>query len=236
VKQALLLRARDDAARTGEKLRTLGYTPVLSPVLEIVATHAAIPPGDYDAALVSSAKGIDAVADFSQLAGLPFHVVGAKTAAAARARGLSPQIVAGAAETILPLIIDSYDAPAHFLYLAGRDRQPTLETGLRARGHRITAVDVYEARAATSLTKAACDALRARKIAVALHYSRRSVEIFLRLVELENFTPALTSMRMLALSNDVAAPLRALGLFVEVAAQPDEIGLLALLDTQNQKP
>jgi len=233
VKQALLLRAREDAARTGEKLRSLGYAPVLSPVLEIVATHAAIPAGDYDAALVSSAKGIEAVADFAQLAALPFHVVGAKTADAARARGLSPQIVAGAAETILPLLIAAYDRPAHFLYLAGRDRQPTLEAGLRAKGHRITAVDVYEARAATSLSADARDALRAKKIDVALHYSRRSVEIFLKLVDKDKLTPALASMRNLALSNDVAAPLRALGLDVAVAAQPDEAGLLALLNAQS---
>ncbi len=230
MKQALLLRAREDAARSAEKLRALGYTPILSPVLEIVATHARVPTGDYDAVLASSAKGIEAVADFSQLVALPFHLVGAKTAAAARARGLNPQIVAGAAETILPLLRASYVKPAHFLYLAGRDRQPTLEAGLRAAGHRITAVDVYEAQAASVLTDAARYALRDEKIDVALHYSRRSVEIFLRLVEAERLTPALSSIRQFALSGDVAAPLRALGLNVKVATSPDEAGLLALLN------
>ena len=229
MKQALLLRARDDAARTGEKLRKLGYATVISPVLEIVATHASIPPGDYDAVLASSAKGVEAVADFSSLDSLPFHLVGAKTAEAARARGLNPRIVAGAAESILPMLMSAYDRPAHFLYLAGRDRQPTLEAGLRAGGHRITAVDVYEARAATSLREAARVALREGKIDVALHYSRRSVEIFLRLVEEEKLTPTLASIRTLALSEDVATPLRAMSLRVEVAAQPDEAGLLALL-------
>jgi uroporphyrinogen-III synthase len=229
VKQALLLRAREDAARTGEKLRALGYAPVLSPVLEIVATHAPLPNGDFDAVLASSAKGVEAVADFSKLESLPFHLVGAKTAAAARARGLEPHIVAGAAETILPVLISTYERPAHFLYLAGRDRQPALEAGLRAKGHRITAVDVYEARAATSLTEAARDALRANSIDVALHYSRRSVEIFLRLAEIEQLTPALSKIRALALSQDVATPLRAMGLRVGVAARPDEAGLLALL-------
>ncbi len=229
MKQALLLRAREDAARSGEKLRTLGYTPILSPVLEIVATHALIPSGDFDAVLASSAKGIEAVANISSLTALPFHLVGAKTATAARARNLNPHIVAGAAEAILPLLLDAYAKPAHFLYLAGRDRQPTLEAGLRAAGHQITAIDVYEARAAMALTDAARDALRAQTISVALHYSRRSVEIFLRLVEAEMLTPALTSIRSLALSEEVAAPLRTIGLRVDVAAKPDEDGLLALL-------
>lgn len=235
MKQALLLRARDDAARTAEKLRALGYAAILSPVLEIVATHAPIPAGDYDAVLASSAKGIEAVADVSKLDALPFHLVGAKTAAAARARGLSPHIVAGAAETILPSLVSAYDRPVHFLYLAGRDRQPTLEAGLRAQGHRITAVDVYEARAAIALSDAARDALRANGIDVALHYSRRSVEIFLRLVEQEKLTSTLSSMRALALSEDVATPLRAMGLPVVVATRPDEEGLLALLDEKSQE-
>ena len=229
MKQALLLRAREDAARTGEKLRALGFAPVLSPVLEIVPTHAPLPQGDFDAVLASSAKGVEAVADFSAIQSLPFHLVGAKTAAAARARGLEPHIVAGAAETILPLLMSTYQRPAHFLYLAGRDRQPTLEAGLRAKGHRITAVDVYEARAATALTGEARDALRATTIDVALHYSRRSVEIFLWLAEMEKLTPALSRIRALALSEDVATPLHAIGLRVEVASQPDEAGLLALL-------
>ena len=100
---------------------------------------------------------------------------------------------------------------------------------LRAAGHQITAVDVYEARAASALTDAARDALRTQTISVALHYSRRSVDIFLRLVEAEKLTSALASIRALALSDDVATPLRARGLGVEVAAQPDETGLLALL-------
>lgn len=202
---------------------------MLSPVLEIVATHATIPSGDYDAVLASSAKGIECVADFSKLNALPFHLVGAKTGEAARVRGLDPRIVAGAAETILPLLISAYDRPAHFLYLAGRDRQPTLESGLRDGGHLITSVDVYEARAATALTGEARDALRANGIDLALHYSRRSVEIFLRLVEKEKLTPTLSRIRALALSEDVATPLRAIGLDVEVASQPDETGLLALL-------
>ena len=236
MKQALLLRARDDAARTGEKLRGLGYAPVLSPVLEIVATHAAIPAGDYDAVLASSAKGIEAVPDLSALAALPFHLVGAKTAAAAQARGLNPRIVAGSAETNLPLLMSAYDRPGHFLYLAGRDRQPTLESGLRAKGHRITPVDVYEARAATALTGPAREALRAKEINVVIHYSRRSVEIFLRLVDKEKLTPMLASIRTLALSEDVATPLRAKGLSVEVAQKPDEEGLIALLDAKALKP
>ena len=225
--RALVLRAREDAARTAEKLRAMGIEPVLSPVLEIAATNAPIPPGDYDAVLVSSAKGVEcAPASAQAFQTLPLHAVGAKTAAVARAHGWRTDIVAGSAEAILPLLVLRYTSPVKMLYLAGRDRQPTLEAGLRAAGHAITAVNVYEARAVETLTDDARAAIAAGSIDVALHYSRRSVEIFLRLVEGCGLTPRLGDIAHAALSEDVAAPLRAIGLNPVVAKKPDEAALL----------
>jgi uroporphyrinogen-III synthase len=228
VTRILVLRAREDAARTAGKLRDLEFDPVLSPVLAIVATGATAPQGRYDAVLASSAKGIECLGDeAAELNTLPFHAVGAKTAAAAKAFGFRPDIVAGNAEAILPLLLARYPKPAHFLYFAGRDRQPLLESGLRAAGHAVTAVDVYEARAAVSLTSEARAAIDAGTIDIALHYSRRSVEIFLGLAEAAGLTPKLAGMAHVALSEDVAAPLRALGLDPAVAAKPNEAHLLA---------
>jgi uroporphyrinogen-III synthase len=228
VTRVLVLRAREDAARTAGKLREMGYEPVLSPVLEIVATGAALPDDRYDAVLASSAKGIECLGEEGgRLTTLPFHAVGAKTAAAAKARGFRPDIIAGNAKAILPLLLARYPNAADFLYLAGRDRQPMLEAGLRAAGHEISAVDVYDARAAERLTDDARAAIGAGDIALALHYSRRSVEIFLTLVDAAGLTPKLTEMAHVALSEDVAAPLRALGLAPAVAAKPNEANLLA---------
>jgi uroporphyrinogen-III synthase len=225
-----VLRAREDALRTSEKIEKLGFAAVVSPVLEIVATGATIPPGAYDAVLVSSAKGIECVGGAADACkDLPLHVVGAKTANAAKARGWRPDIVAGNAEAILPLLLARYPAPAHFLYLAGRDRQAALETGLQACGHRTTAIDVYEARAAQSLTQEARTALAAGQIDIALHYSRRSVEIFLNLVEAHGLTPHLKRIAHVALSADVAAPLESLGLEVACADKPNEERLLKAL-------
>ncbi|WP_036281273.1 uroporphyrinogen-III synthase [Methylocystis sp. ATCC 49242] len=229
MKRVLVLRAREDAARTSEKLRALGFESVLSPVLEIVATGAAIPSGEFDAVLASSAKGVECAGNISALLRLPFHAVGAKTAKAAETRGWRPDIVAGNAEAILPLLLARYAQPAHFLYLAGRDRQAALEAGLRAAGHRVTAVDVYAARAATALGEDARRALAAGDIDIALHYSRRSVEIFLALAEAVGLTPRLGGVTHLALSDDVATPLRAIALEPRVAQKPNEERLLALL-------
>lgn len=205
----------------------MGFAPVLSPVLDIAATGASIPAGDYDAVLASSAKGIEcAGAEAEAFRALSLHAVGAKTAKVAEARGWSPDIVAGNAEAILPLLFARYPEPAHFLYLAGRDRQAALEAGLRAAGHAITAVDVYAAQAAGTLSEDARAALAAGEIDVALHYSRRSVEIFLALAKAAGLAPRLTTIAHVALSQEVAAPLEALGLDVVKAEKPDEEHLL----------
>ncbi|MGJ0393844.1 MAG: uroporphyrinogen-III synthase [Methylocystis sp.] len=227
MKRVLVLRATEDAFRTTEKLKEICFTSVVSPVLEIAATATPIPQGAYDAVLASSAKGIDCAGPRGEFyKALPLHAVGAKTAAAAQAHGWRPEIVAGSAEAILPQLLARYPAPTCFLYLAGRDRQATLEAGLRAAGHRVTAVDVYEARAAASFTEPARAALAAGEIDIALHYSRRSAEIFLRLVEAAALTGRLHAMSHVALSDDAAAPLRAAGLSVACAEKPDEAHLL----------
>lgn len=226
----LVLRAREDALRTSEKLRAMGFTPVVSPVLEIAATGADVPPGAYDAVLVSSANGVEcAGSGAGRYKSLPLHVVGAKTARVAEARGWRPEIVAGNAEAILPLLCARYPGPAQFLYLAGRDRQATLETGLEAAGHSVTAVDVYEAHAAEVLSDAARAALGAGEIGFALHYSRRSVEIFLKLAEVAGLSGALPAIAHIALSAHVAAPLEARGFDVARAEKPDEDHLLTTL-------
>ena len=232
MRRVLVLRASDDAARTAEKLRALDFGAVLSPVLEIAATSAVIPDGRYDAVIVTSSKGVEFAGDARRFNGTPLHAVGEKTAAEARTLGFDPDIVAGNAEAILPLLLQRYPRPARFLYLAGRDRQPILEAGLRGAGHEVHTVEVYEARAAQALAAEAVSVIAARRVVAALHYSRRSAEIFLRLARAAGVIDALSDMQHFALSEHVAAPLRDLGLATLVAAKPDEEHLLALLAHQ----
>lgn len=231
-----MLRARDDAARTADRLRALQFEPVLSPVLEFAATGARMPQGAYDAVLASSAKGVELARGAEALKALPFHAVGERTAHAARAHGFHPDIGAGNAEAILPSLLARHPAPAHFLYLAGRDRQPTLEAGLKAAGHRVAAVEVYEARAAKALSQDAVDAITAGEIDAVLHYSRRSAEIFLALATAAGILEKMRAALHLALSQAVAEPLLCADLpNVGVAERPDEEHLLELLAMQRDK-
>jgi len=231
VKRVLVLRAQRDAERTAAKLREMGHESVLSPIMEVVATGATIPYGDFDALLVSSAKGVENASDTRSIQGLPLHVVGAMTARAAEAAGWTPDLVAGNAQALLPLLLARYQTPANFLYLAGRDRQGDLEQGLRDAGHDVIIVEAYDARAASALSAEALQALREGSVSTLLHYSKRSVEIFLALAQAAGVTERLRPLDHLALSQDVAAPLaEALGVTPRVAAKPDEAALLALLE------
>ncbi len=227
MRRVLVLRAEEDAERTAAKLREMGFTPVLSPVLAIVGSGAEIPQGDYDAILATSAKGLEHAGPPREK--IPLHVVGAKTAEAAKNLGWAPRLVAGNAKALLPLLYERYPRPAQFLYLAARDRQSELEDGLAAAGHGITLVETYAAEAAEALSEEARAALAKGDIAAVLHYSKRSVEIFLALVDKTGLRDALRGVAHLALSREVAAPLISLGLSPRIAEKPDEAGLLALL-------
>ena len=222
--RVLVLRAREDAERTASRLRAMGFTPLLSPVLEIVGTGAAIPRGPFDAVLATSAKGLEFCAEPGDLRTPPLHAVGARTAQIARELGWRPDLVAGDARGLSPLIHGRYERPARFLYLAGRDRQNELETGLRAAGHDVTVVETYEARAVTALAPAALEALAKGEIAAALHYSRRSAEIFVKLARDAGLAERL-NIDHLALSRDAASPLPS----ARIAERPDEEHLLRLL-------
>ncbi len=230
MKRVLVLRAREDAGHTAEKLRAMGFEPLVSPVLEIVATGAAIPEGPFDAVLATSAQGVKHLAPAHALPAAPLHAVGARTAKAAEKLGWRTYLVAGNSASLLALIQARYRAPAKFLYLAGRDRRDDLETGLRAAGHEVVTVETYTAQAASALSQEAREALSNGEVAAVLHYSGRSGKIFLQLAHDAGLTDSLRQTRHLALSKDVALPLaRELGVSAHVAETPDERHLLALL-------
>lgn len=227
----LVLRASEDAARTQAKLRDMGFVPILSPVIEIVATGAASPTGPYDAVLATSAKGLTfAAGDLDALRAVPLHVVGARTAKIAQALGWRPQFIADEARSLLPLLLAHYGTPVRFLYLAGHDRRQDLETTLREAGHEVTIVETYAARAAEGLTEEARQALAMGRIDAVLHYSKRSAEIFLSLAQAANLDERARDITHLALSSDVATPLQEQGCKdIRVAERPEESHLFQLL-------
>ena len=225
----LLTRAKTDAERTAARLAALGHTTVVSPIIQIEATGAKLPAGDFDAIIATSANALSS-GDVQSLTSISLYAVGERTRdAAERAGWAAPIEIAENAQALIAQLRAESSPPQHVLYLAGRDRKPDLEAAAQEIALDLTIVETYVAREISTLNEAAQRALRSGEVHAALHYSRRSAEIFIAATERASLRPQATRLRHFAVSHDVAAPLIAAGTRVHVAAHPDEDHLFALL-------
>jgi uroporphyrinogen-III synthase len=228
----LLTRAKEDAARSAARLASLGHESIVSPVIEIIELPAKLPAQQFDAIVATSAHAFAAV-DVRELSNTPLYVVGERTREAAEAAGWIAPIHVG--EGLVQAMRRDSSLLRHVLYLAGRDRKPDIETAAREIGLELKVVETYVAREIPSLNKEAERALRTEALEGVLHYSRRSAELFVALVQLAGLWEQAAKLRHLALSPDVAEPLAAKGVRIRVAAHPDEDHLLALLMDANRQ-
>jgi uroporphyrinogen-III synthase len=221
-----LFRARDDAARSAARLRALGFSVVRLPAIEIASLALAPTQNRYDAVVATSAKAFLSGAPLASAS--PLYVVGASTGQAAEARGwrLAAPPARDAAQ-LIDTLIRMVSPGAKILYLAGRDRKPTLEAALGPL-YAVEVVETYAAEALSAWRPAEARALAS--CAAALHYSRRSAALAARLADKAGLKERFLAMRHICLSNDVAEPLRAFGAdHVLVADRPEEAALLAAL-------
>ena len=221
-----LFRARDDAGRSGARLRRLGFAVASLPVIEIAPLPVKTTSERYDAVLASSAKAF--IGESPAEAAAPLYAVGARTARAAEARGwrLAAPPAPDAARLVETLRRELPSA-AKVLYLAGRDRNPTLEAAL-SQFCALEVVEAYAAEARASWRPAEIRALAA--CMAALHYSRRSVALAAGLAEKSGLAQHFLALRHVCLSDDVAEPLRAIHApCVVVAGRPEEDALFAAL-------
>ena len=225
-RRVAVFRARDDAVETAASLRRFGFSAVCLPVFHVAPLAFAPPRARYDAMIATSAKAFlrDAPVDHA----CPAFVVGEKTARAARLHGW--RIVADPARDsagLVELVTQEVPAGAAVLYLAGRDRKPSVETALTAT-HDVDIVQVYAAEARKRWTSKEIRALGG--CAAALHYSRRSAALSAELAELAGQSQLFFRMTHICISADAAEPLASAGApDVRVAARPEEGALLAIL-------
>ena len=223
----LVTRPQADAERTAARLAARGHEALVAPVLAIAPSGEPLPPGPFDALVLTSAHAAGPAAVLDRA--LPVYAVGARTGAAAQAAGFAQVRAAGGdARALAALLRAALPPPARLLHAAGRDRKPEPAASLTRAGYAVTVWTAYEARAAGSLTDALASALRGGRLDVALHYSRRSAAILAALGAAAGLTPDLERLRHLCLSEDVAAGLP--GMDVAVAPEPREEALLDLLD------
>ncbi|MCP8938740.1 uroporphyrinogen-III synthase [Alsobacter sp. SYSU M60028] len=229
--RVVVTRPEPDAARTARRLAALGYTPVVAPLFEAVATSSA-PAGDGWAAVVAtSARAFLAGAADPAALSSPLFAVGERTASAARAAGFRDvRAAGGTALALSQLLARELPAGARVLYLAGTVRKPELEARLAAAGLRVTVRETYAMRRVSALPAAFAELLRSGAPALVLHYSRRGAETALDLAARAGLQDALAALAHRALSADVAEPLQRAGASdVVVAVAPDEDSLFATL-------
>jgi uroporphyrinogen-III synthase len=232
IRRIALMRAEDDAEATAAELAARGFEAVIAPAIEIRALPAAPPAGRFDALVATSPRAIRALreADRARLATVPLHVAGARAARMGRECGLAlAGEPAADAAALAERLARTLPPRARLLYLAGRDRKPTLEAALASAGLVVQAIELYAAQAREAWSAreagavAACDG--------ALHYSRRTAALAITLAARAGFAERFRALLHVCLSADVAEPLAADGAArIVVAAAPDEAHLMAALE------
>ncbi|HJV43772.1 uroporphyrinogen-III synthase [Caulobacter sp.] len=218
-----ITRARPGAEATAARVVALGFTPILDPLLEVAPLDVAIDLSGVAALAFTSANGAQAFARLTQERDLPVFTVGHATARAATEAGFARVSSAdGDVEDLARLIAGAVTGPV--LWAGAREPAGDLVALLRERGVEAQGVAVYE-----TLDRAPSDQTLARLNAplTALVHSPRAAR---RLAAILRERPA-PALRVLCLSEAVAAPLRALNEPgpVACAPRPDESSLLALL-------
>lgn len=231
----LVTRPHEDAAHTAARLARLGHAACVSPVSLILPSGAGPASLRHDAVVATSANAFRLASPelLGSLGDKRIFTVGDHTAAEARGCGLSRVTSAGADQRALSALIQaSLPAGSRLLYLAGRDRKPGLEAGLRSAGMTVETVEIYHAENAPCLTREAQALLASGQIRAVLHYSNAAAAGFAALAEAAGLTRAARALRHCCISTDAAAPLRRAAFpGVEIAAHPDESSLLSLLQS-----
>lgn len=229
----LVTRPEPGASRTVAALEARGLAALSCPLFNIVPSGMPRPTGKFAALLVTSWHGADGLtpeaADLP--ANLPVFAVGDRTAEAMTANGFSNVVSASGDQKALTRLVLARLKPRYRVLLAtGEDHKEGLPAAFAEAGYEIALWVRYRAEAVHEMPGAAREALAEGSVTQGLHFSRRASETFLALAEKAGLGNKLAPLKHVALSADVAEPLRAAGLqHVVVARQPDEEHLLALV-------
>lgn len=217
--RVLITRSAPDAAPMARWLRTRGHVVDCAPVLATRFLDAALPftteAGPVTALAFTSIHGVQGFARLSARRDLPAYCVGARTAALARRMGFVAQSANGDAAALSALLAAHTSGPV--LHPGARE----LARGLSAPGG-VLPVAVYET-TARPLPPVVLRRLRAGIYGAVFIHSPKSALAYLASAGTDDFAP------LYAISEATAAPLRAQGLRVQVAAEPNVPALQALL-------
>jgi uroporphyrinogen-III synthase len=215
-----ITRARPGAEATAERVRALGFSPLVDPLLAVEPLDVELDLDHVSALAFTSANGVKAFAQLSDHRHLPVFAVGRATARAAHGAGFASVSSAdGDVEDLARLVVGAAGGPV--LWAGAKEPAGDLVGLLRDCGVMAHGVAVYE-----TVERAPAEATLATAATVLLHSPRAARA----LAAILTARPAPAS-RFLCLSSAIAAPLLSLvgpG-SVAVAPRPDESALLDLL-------
>ena len=229
----LVTRPLDDSRGLSEALKSLGYDPLVEPMLTIRYRNETPPSRDYQAVLATSANGVRALARLVAWRDLPVWAVGDASARAARDLGfVTVASAAGDVAALAALVAERVDpAAGPLLHVAASRLAGDLGGALATEGFAVEKAVLYEAEPAEDFSPAFMTALAEDRLSAALFFSPRTAATFARLAEKRRIGESLRRIRALALSRPVAEALSPLPWRAVTAAErPDQAALLALLD------
>ena len=223
-----IFRARAAGGATAAALARLGFTAVQAPVIELAALAGEPPERDFALVVAASAPAFAFAGPWlARLDKTPLALVGETTLGAARAAGLRGPAQTFADAAALARVAATLP-PGEILYLTGRDRKSTIESGFAAANRLCTLLTTYEARARPSWSDEEIAALS--DCGAFVHYSRRGASLAIALARLHGLVDVFARADHVCLSDDVAAPLRAEGWgSIRFAQAPNERALEASL-------
>ena len=230
--RVLVTRPADDAVPLAERLRSLGFEPVIEPLLAIVSTDAEIDLDGVQAVLLTSANGARALARATKRRDLPVLAVGDATARAARDAGFESVASAGGDVGDLARLAAARCAPAAgaLLHVSGREVAGDLAGRLADAGFEVRRAGLYRAEPAAALSPELRAQIAAGHIDAALFLSPRTARSFVTLVDAAKLGASCRRIVALCLSPAVANALPAASWQgVRVAAAPTQAALLDAL-------
>ena len=227
----LVTRPEAGARATAARLATLGFVPILAPLLRIERLTPSLPDrAELQATIATSANAIAALP--AEFVSLPLFAVGDATAARARAAGYTHVESAGGDARDLAALVSSHCYPdgMPLLLASGEGQGSALAEALERNGFAVLRREVYAARSVDSLPEAARSALRGERLRSALFFSAETARVFVGLAEGAGLADRVRMVEALAIGEPAAMALEHLPWRgIRVAVRPTQDDLLALL-------
>ncbi len=232
-KTVLVTRPLPAATRTADRLRALGYLPIILPLTEIVPLNPAAPDGAFDAVVATSANALRHASGelLAPLLQLPCFTVGDATADAARARGFETVTTGdGDGEALADTIVEELRSAGSLLYLTGRVRSPGFERAVTLAGFHCAPLAIYDTISVSYTTDFWMKSLGSRSIDYCLLYSRMGSAVLSVSIEAAGLGHVFDKTIFLCLSERIAESISGLKEpDIRVAGRPDKDALFDLL-------